>query len=259
MAHSIRIGTSGYVYDHWRGCIYPEGLPPRRWLAWYAGYFDCVELNTTFYRLARPGNAAVWAATVPSGFRFAVKGSRFLTHMRKLLDREVGVQRFFDSIVGLGRRRGPVLWQLPARMKRDAARLDGFLSAMPRGKYAVEFRDMDWLHESVLDVLDRHGAALVMHDLLETKWPADPPGRFVYRRFHGATGAYRGCYSNAQLRVAARWIEQQTREAWVFFNNDEGGHAFRNALALKSLALGAPRPLQPSALQEDQRGSAFSF
>lgn len=236
----FHIGTSGFSYKHWLGTIYPEGLPAKRHLAWYAQFFDCVELNMTFYRLPKPGVAAHWHQEVPREFRFAVKGSRWLTHIKRLLDRKEGVHRFLESVEDLKEKRGPILWQLPPKFRCDVGRLDAFLGALPGLPHAVEFRDASWMNNQVFDLLDRHGAALVVHDLLDARWPSDLPGRFVYRRFHGATGKYSGNYSDGQLRAAARWLEKQDRDAWAFFNNDIGGHAFRNALQLKAYVEGSP-------------------
>ena len=237
----LHIGTSGYSYNHWRnGVVYPPRLPAHAWLPWYTRFFDCVELNATFYRLPPEGAAESWSDAVPPGFRFAVKGSRFLTHMKRLLDREVGVNRFFDAIDGLGAKRGPILWQLPRQMKPDTLRLAAFLDAMPDGQYAFEFRNADWLSDGVLQVLSDHDTALVIHDQLDVDWPWPPPGPFVYWRFHGTHTLGSGRYDPGTLKRAARRLEQLDQDAWVFFNNDLGGHAFYNALELKELVFGTP-------------------
>ena len=131
----IRVGTSGYLYRHWRGVLYPDRLPQRLWLPEYARSFDTVELNATFYRLPTPEAVDRWRALVPDGFTFAVKGSRYLTHMKRLLDAGTGLRRFFRPVSRLGEALGPVLWQLPPRMKPDAARLDRFLSRAPAGRH----------------------------------------------------------------------------------------------------------------------------
>lgn len=231
----FRVGTSGYSYPHWRRLFYPEGLAAEHWLAFYARTFDCLELNTTFYRLPAPHAVERWEAEVPERFRFAVKGSRYLTHLRRLTDRERGVRRFFDALAPLGPKRGPVLWQLPPTFSADAERLEAFLSALPVGDYALEVRHPSWLCDEVYRVLERHRTALVLHDAMEAAWPWPPPGPFLYGRFHGTTGRYAGRYGRARLRRVARRIQELGREAWLFFNNDTGGHAVRDALELVDL------------------------
>lgn len=240
---AIRIGTSGYQYRHWRGVLYPEGLPARAWLPRYAEMFDTVELNATFYRLPSADAVDRWRALAPPRFTFAVKGSRYLTHMKRLLDAGEGLGRFFAPVLRLGPKLGPVLWQLPPRMKRDAARLDRFLAAMPRGlRCAVEFRDEDWYADEVCDVLDRHGAAFCEHDNVKRP-PPRLTGGWRYLRFHGTTGRYSGRYGAAALRpVAEDLLDFRHRgDAWVYFNNDLGGHAVRDALDLLAL-VGEERP-----------------
>lgn len=251
----LRIGTSGWVYPHWRGVLYPPRLPARLWLPTYARLFDTVELNATFYRLPRPGNAAAWAAQVPDGFRFAAKGSRFLTHMKQLLDVGRGLDRFFAGIADLGPNLGPVLWQLPARMKPNPQRFQTFLAALPRGDHAFEFRNADWLVRPIIDAIVRAGGALVVHDLLDVRWPWPPPGRFVYLRFHGSGAKYGGRYGARGLKPWAAKLARLRRDRWVYFNNDLGGAAVHDALALREL-VGLPAPVREiggAAVRVDER------
>ena len=240
----LRIGTSGYAYKHWRPLLYPPGLGAARWLGRFALVFDTCELNATFYRLPTEKAVAGWREQTPPDFLFAAKGSRYLTHMKRLLDRGPGVRKFFGQLEGLGDKLGPVLWQLPPRFGADAARLDAFLRALPRGiRNAVEFRDPSWYSREVCDVLDAHGAAFCEHDLL----PLRPPrltGGFRYLRFHGATGKYSGRYGKAALGAVARDLQATGRrglDAFVYFNNDLGGHAVKDALELLELT-GDERP-----------------
>jgi uncharacterized protein YecE (DUF72 family) len=239
---SLRVGTSGYQYAHWRGLLYPPGLAQRRWLTLYALLFDTVELNATFYRLPAPEAADRWRDQVPAGFLFAVKGSRYLTHMKRLLETGAGVRRFHRPIARLGEKLGPVLWQLPPRMKPDPARLDAFLSRLFPGRHAVEFRDAAWYTEETCAVLDRHGAAFCEHDRVQ----APPPrltGGWRYLRFHGPTGRYDGRYGERALAAVAdglRAWSRAGRDAFAYFNNDVGGHAVHDARTLLAL-LGAPR------------------
>jgi len=234
----IRIGTSGYVYQHWRGILYPKGLPSEEWLARYASVFDTVELNNTFYRLPTSKAVDGWRERSPRGFLFAVKGSRYLTHMKRLLDTGEGVRRFFDVVGRLGKKLGPVLWQLPPRWKPNPERLDGFLRALPkRIPMAFEFREPEWYSNEVCDVLDAHGAAFCEHDIIRLK-PPRLTGGFRYLRFHGATGKYQGRYKKSGLRPYARDLKAWAadgNDAYVYFNNDIGGHAIMDALDLLDL------------------------
>lgn len=237
VAADIHVGTSGYVYAHWKGLLYPPLLPPSLWLTLYAQLFRSLELNTTFYRLPPPDAAARWHDATPPGFTFAAKGSRFLTHMKRLLDTTTGPERFFERVAGLGDKLSVVLWQLPPKMKADPGRLDAFLAEQPAGlRHAVEFRDDRWYSNDVCRVLEKHGVAFCEHDLL----PLPPPrltAPFRYVRFHGGT-AHGGRYGRAGVRDAAvelaRWRDAGG-DAYVYFNNDVGGHALTDAITLMRL------------------------
>jgi uncharacterized protein YecE (DUF72 family) len=231
------------MYRHWRGLLYPEGLAQRRWLEQYVRVFDTVEMNATFYRLPAPETVESWRDTAPAGFTFAVKGSRYLTHLKRLLDAGQGLRRFYRPIARFGSKLGPVLWQLPPRFKLDLPRLDEFLSRLPAGRHAVEFRDPDWYTEATCDVLERHGAAFCEHDNLDRN-PPRLTGAFRYVRFHGTTGRYSGRYGREALRpYAESFLDAAARGvgSFVYFNNDVGGHAVRDALDLLGL-VGAERP-----------------
>jgi uncharacterized protein YecE (DUF72 family) len=231
------------MYRHWRGLLYPERLPQRLWLERYVRFFDTVEMNATFYRLPSKETVERWRDAAPRGFVFAVKGSRYLTHLKRLLDSGDGLRRFYEPVARFGPKLGPVLWQLPPQLKPDLPRLDAFLARLPAGRHAVEFRDPGWYTEETCDVLDRHGAAFCEHDNVRV----DPPrltGRFRYVRFHGTTGRYSGRYGGEALRpFAERYLESAARgrEVFVYFNNDIGGHAVHDALDLLAL-VGEERP-----------------
>jgi len=233
----ILVGTSGFIYPHWKGIFYPPDLPPRLWLERYASEFGTVELNTTFYRLPRPEAVDRWRVETPPGFVFAAKGSRFLTHMKRLLDPEPGLARYFGPVGRLQEKLAVVLWQLPPRWRANLARLEAFLAALPRGlRHAVEFRDESWYHEAVCALLDAHGAAFCEHDLI----PRAPPrltGGFRYVRFHGHTGKYQGRYGADALAPWARALARHGRrgDAYVYFNNDVAGHAVADARDLLAM------------------------
>jgi uncharacterized protein YecE (DUF72 family) len=239
----VRVGTSGYLYRHWRGVLYPERLAQRDWLPHYARFFDTVEMNATFYRLPTATSVARWRAIVPEAFTFAVKGSRYLTHLKRLLDADAGVAKFYEPVNELREKLGPVLWQLPPHMKPDLPRLDHFLSRLPAGRHAVEFRDEAWYSEETCDVLERHGAAFCEHDNVRRP-PPRLTGGFRYVRFHGTTGKYSGRYGPDALRpLTAEYLASASRgePVFVYFNNDLGGHAVHDALTMLAL-LGEERP-----------------
>jgi uncharacterized protein YecE (DUF72 family) len=244
---TIRIGCSGWVYRDWRGVLYPEGLPQRRWLERYAEVFDTVEVNATFYRLAKPATVERWIAETPDDFAFTVKASQYLTHFARLRDLERGVQRFYDGIAPLAAspKLACVLWQLPERFPRDDARLAAALdavTALPPGRHAWEFRHPTWFAPDVLEALRWHGAPLVIGHHPQRPWvplhavTASP----AFVRLHFGARGRRGNYSDRELRewaVRLRALAEQA-DVLVYLNNDWEGFAVRNARALKRL-LGA--------------------
>lgn len=235
----LRIGTSGYQYDHWRGAFYPEALPKKRWLQHYMREFDTLELNSTFYRLPSPEVFTSWRLQAPDGFLYAVKMSRFATHMKHLRDPEQTIERFMAAAQNLGPTLGPLLVQLPPHWRADPARLDAFLDAMPRtARVAVEVRHSSWLVREVYRVLESHGAALVMHDLLPLH-PRVLTTDWTYLRFHGASpAAHDGAYDETPLANESRWIASTLRDGvdvHAYFNNDVGGHAVRDAIRLRTM------------------------
>jgi len=256
----IHLGTSGFVYDDWRNLFYPKGLPTRQWLDHYSRVFSTVEVNATFYRLPTASTVDGWRQGTPRGFRFAAKGSRYLTHMKRLTDPGPGIKRYFDLILGLGKKLSVVLWQLPPQMnKADPDRLEQFLGKLPQGdlRHAVEFRSPNWYIGDVCEVLEAHRAAFCEHDLVRLR-PPRITGGFRYLRFHGATGKYRGRYGKRALRPFARDLLAWRGDAYVYFNNDHFGHAIRDALDLSDLlgdplhcgdAVRDPRRSRPAAVE----------
>jgi uncharacterized protein YecE (DUF72 family) len=236
----VRIGTSGWHYDHWRGPFYPEGLPTGRMLEHYRRHFDTVELNTTFYRLPPKAGVRAWRDGVSGRFVFAAKGSRFITHMKKLKDPRPALRRYFAHTGLLGRKLGPVVFQLPPRWGLDLARFEAFLRALPPGhRYSFELRDPSWHVEEVYRLLRRRRAAFCLFDLAGFEAPDVVTADFVYVRLHGpGPGRYQGSYSDAALGEWARRIQGWTRagrRVYVYFDNDQAAYAVRNALVLKAL------------------------
>ncbi len=232
----LRIGCSGWQYRHWRGNFYPQELPVARWFLHYASRFDTVELNNSFYRLPDRETFARWRAAAPPGFLFAVKASRYLTHMKKLKDAAEPLARMFKNVRGLGRRLGPVLYQLPPHWARDVGRLDRFLDLIPRDVLqAIEFRDPSWYADEVYETLERHHVALCLHDMKGSASGRLIAGPFLYVRFHGSGPRYGGRYPDSVLADWAQWLTEQRssgRAIYAYFNNDVGGHAPRDAARL---------------------------
>jgi len=238
-----RVGCSGWNYASWRGRFYSREMPAARWLEYYATKFDTVEINNTFYRLPDRSTFAAWRTTVPSHFLFAVKASRFLTHMKRLLDPKEPIARLFASVAGLARQRGPVLYQLPGTLTIDLPRLDRFLRLLPRGSsdsrlHVVEFRDPSWYIGETFELLTRRRVALCLHDKLGSAISEPFVGPFVYVRFHGTSGRYHGSYSRRQLDRWAHLLADQLREGrrvFAYFNNDPDAVATANALTLREM------------------------
>ncbi len=236
-APRIHIGCSGWQYRHWRGDFYPASLPASRWLEYYASRFPTVELNNSFYRLPEAETFATWRQRVPRDFVFAVKASRYLTHLKKLKDPKDPLAWFFTRAAHLGRHLGPVLYQLPPRFPRNLERLETFLRELPkRRQHAIEFRDVTWYTDDVLECLERHRVALCLHDMGGSATDRIATGPFRYVRLHGPQ-RYAGRYTDRALAAWAEWCvaEQHDGHAvFVYFNNDVGGHAPRDAVRLRT-------------------------
>jgi uncharacterized protein YecE (DUF72 family) len=231
---AVRIGTSGYQYNEWRGGFYPEGLPKRKWFDHYAGVFDTVEINNTFYGLPETDRFDEWRERAPEGFLYALKYNRYATHRKRLRDPEGALGEFLPRAERLGSRLGPILVQLPPRWHADPERLRAFLEAAgSERRWAIEFRDPDWLRDEIYDLLHAHNAALVIHDLIEDH-PIETPSMWVYLRFHGKDYAHG--YSPQALTAWAERIASwrvEGRDVYAYFNNDVGGHAPRDAQDLR--------------------------
>jgi uncharacterized protein YecE (DUF72 family) len=239
----VHVGCSGWQYKHWRGDFYPAALPVSRWLEYYAERFNTVEINNSFYRLPPPETFDTWRRRVPRAFVYAVKASRFLTHMKKLKDPEPALERLFAGAIRLRGSLGPVLYQLPPHWSVNLPRLDAFLAALPRRRrHVMEFRDPSWYLDAVYDTLSRHGVALCLHDMKGSETPRAMVGPFVYVRFHGPS-KYSGSYQDDQLAGWAEWCAARMAEGipvYAYFNNDAGGHAPRDAVRFRHLVSPGP-------------------
>jgi uncharacterized protein YecE (DUF72 family) len=232
------IGTSGWNYRHWRGVFYPRELPSSAWLAYYARHLDTVEINYSFYRVPKPENFAAWREQTPPGFCFAVKGNRFITHLKRLREPAEPLERFFTSTAPLGDRAGPILWQLPPQFHCDLSRLATFLAALPAAyRHAFEFRHDSWYVEPVYRALAAHDAALCLADRGGSTTPLVRTATWVYVRFHGGQGEG-WAYLDDQLATWAERIARYRAEAstvYAYFNNDPHGHAIADARRLAGL------------------------
>ncbi len=234
----VRIGCSGWNYDDWRGPFYPRGEPRRRWLELYAERFDTVEVNATFYRLPSREATASWVRQTGEEFVFAVKASRYLTHVKRLADTDEGIRRFCERLEPLleAGRLGPVLWQLPETFHRDDARLSQWLQALPQGPHTIEFRHPSWFDTAVLDELRRHGVALTIGDHPKRPFQSyEATAGWRYVRFHYGARGRDGNYSATELDQWAHRIAgwRRSHEVYAYFNNDWRGFAPANALELK--------------------------
>jgi uncharacterized protein YecE (DUF72 family) len=235
----VRIGCSGWNYKHWRERVYPGGLPPRRWLQHYATLFDTVEVNSTFYRLPTRSAVANWVAESPPDFLFAVKASRYLTHIKRLGGLADGVRVFYERIEPLvgSPKLGPVLWQLPQSVHRNDERLAAALGHLPPGRHCFEFRHESWFTDDVYALLREHGAALVIGDSPKRPFQThELTADWTFVRFHHGQRGRNGNYSERELAEWAERIERWRRhvDVYAYFNNDWEGYAVKNGIWLKN-------------------------
>ncbi len=235
----IRIGTSGWHYWHWAGLFYPEDLPKSDWLKFYAKSFDTVELNNTFYHLPKPSSVKTWYKQTPKNFLYAVKASRYITHIKRLKDISEELNLFYRTIAPLKSKLGPILFQLPPSFKKNLKRLEDFLKLLPKRKLAaVEFRNDSWYTQDTYDLLNEYNVSFCTHDLPGLESPRIVTGPLIYLRFHGTESRYAGNYSNAALRNYADWLKENfntVKGVYVYFNNDYNAFAITNAKQLKEM------------------------
>ena len=238
MAFHYHIGTSGWHYDHWRDIFYPAKLTRAKWLEFYAGHFTTVELNNSFYRLPSETAFANWYNSSPPDFTFAVKVSRFITHIKRLKNSEEALDNFINRAKILGDKLGPLLYQLPPNMHRHDEVLESFLSNLPRGiRHVFEFRHHSWLEEKVFAILRKYNVGLCVFDMPFLSCPLVATTDFAYIRFHGSGELYSSCYSDEELADWAKKLADlaaNLEAVYIYFNNDVEGFAVRNAKTLRS-------------------------
>ena len=238
MGYKIFIGTSGWSYKHWRGVFYPKDLPADRWFEYYCRYFQTVEINNSFYHLPKIKTFKTWYAKAPKDFVFSVKGSRFITHMKKLKEPRKSVKKFLTHASYLKEKLGPVLFQLPPRWGVNIERLSTFIKSLPGNlKFVFEFRGNSWFNKRIFELLNKEEQAFCAHDMRGIDCPRLMTDKLAYIRFHGTTRIYGGKYSRKQLQDWASFIRRCAKkgEVYVYFNNDAQGYAISNALMLKKI------------------------
>jgi uncharacterized protein YecE (DUF72 family) len=235
----VHVGTSGWNYDHWKEVFYPSDLSSDRWLRFYGNSLQSVEINNSFYSLPEEKTFENWREETPEDFIFAVKASRYITHMKKLKEPVEAVRRFMDRVDVLDEKLGPLLFQLPPRWRCNPERLDSFLELLPRNhRYSFEFRDRSWFREEVYDILRTHGVALCIYQLSGFLSPKELTADFTYIRLHGPGVAYEGSYNTETLAGWADALSSWSRRGvpvYCYFDNDQRGYAVQNALQLQAM------------------------
>jgi uncharacterized protein YecE (DUF72 family) len=235
----LYIGTSGWVYHHWRGIFYPEGLAQAKWLEFYNQHFTTVELNNSFYHLPSEKAFAAWRERSPEDFVYAVKVSRLITHLKKLRNVEGALENFLSRAKILGGKLGPLLYQLPPNMPRNDRVLEAFLQLLPPGlSHVFEFRHESWFDEEVFALLKEHNIGFCVYDMPDFTTPVVATADFAYIRFHGSGELYGSCYSDAELEVWPKRIAELGRgltAVYIYFNNDAEAFAVSNAKTLAEL------------------------
>ncbi|MBS1565184.1 MAG: DUF72 domain-containing protein [Bacteroidetes bacterium] len=235
----VYIGTSGWHYKHWKQVFYPPDLPEADQLAYYAQFFGTVEINNSFYMLPDRKTFTAWKKATPPGFFFSVKGSRFITHMKKLKADKASVKKFMSHAGGLGEKLGPVLFQLPPRWRVNVERLREFLQRLPHDhRYAFEFREHSWYTKEVYQALEQYNCAFCIYELEHHLSPLEVTASYIYVRLHGPGNKYQGSYPDSTLRTWARRIKKWRaagKDVYVYFDNDQAGYAVTNAKRLRTM------------------------
>ena len=235
----IYIGTSGWCYESWKAIFYPEDIGGRERLKFYSGHFNTVEINSSFYHLPKAGTFSGWAEKTPGSFRFTVKASRYITHIKRLKDCSDAVKKLTDSASNLGVKLALLLFQMPANLKKDKERFISFLDILPsRYRYVFEFRDEGWFSDDIYSLLDERGCGIAISSSPEFPFHEVVTGKICYIRLHGSTSLYRSKYSDHELSEFAGIIGKYNKKGcitFVYFNNDAHGYAVENALTLKRI------------------------
>jgi len=233
----VRIGTSGWTYPHWQGIFYPDKWPKSRWLEYYAGHFDTVELNASFYRLPHSATFENWKAKTPDRFLWSVKASKYLTHTQRLRNPAEPLDRLYRASAGLGKKRGVILFQLPPSLAFDEAEFRSFCEVLdPKVRHALEIRHPSWINDRVFGLLSTWNIALCVADTAG-RYPFSEAmtADFAYVRLHGSRKLYASEYAEEELQTWTEKVHQWNRDTFVYFDNDFEGHAVKNAQRLKQI------------------------
>ncbi len=238
------IGTSGWNYPNWaKGVFYPKGLSQSKWLQYYTKSFNCVELNVTFYRLVQKKTFQNWYRRTPKDFSFVAKGSRFITHIKKLKQAKDALNLFIDNVIELKEKLAAILWQLPPGFKKDLLRLESFLKLIKNSKIrqAFEFRNESWFDKEVYTLLKKYNACLCIAHSARFPCLREVTSNFLYLRFHGGESLYSSNYSDRELKEWVKFAKSfsasggRNKDIFAFFNNDTYGYAVKNALRFREL------------------------
>ncbi len=235
----VYIGTSGWNYKHWKGNFYPEDLRQKNWLGFYADKLKTVEINNSFYRLPDKKTFKSWKDNTPKNFIFSVKGSRYITHMKKLKEPKQSSKKLFTRVKHLKKKLGPILFQLPPRWKFNRERFEKFLKVLPeKYRYTFEFREKSWWNDETLELLKKYNAAFCIYELAGTLTPKEVTADFVYIRLHGPGDKYQGNYSKKQLSgwagAVSTW-QRKNKDVYLYFDNDDSGYAVKNAMEIQKM------------------------
>jgi uncharacterized protein YecE (DUF72 family) len=235
----IYVGTSGWNYPHWKEVFYPQGLPQAKWLQHYVKFFNCVELNVTFYRLVKKETFQNWRKRTPDDFYFVAKGSRFITHIKKIKDIKQPLDLFIDNASGLKDKLASVLWQLPPSFKKDIKRLESFFKLLKKTdiRHSFEFRNDTWFDKEVYQLFKEYNFCLCIAHSPRFPCHKVVTADFLYLRFHGGKSLYSSNYSDKELKDWARFAREfkRNKDIFTFFNNDARGYAVKNALRFREL------------------------
>jgi len=235
----IFVGTSGWNYAHWaQGVFYPEGLSQGKWLEYYTKFFNCVELNVTFYRLVQKKTFQNWYQRSPKDFSFVAKGSRFITHIKKIRGVKESLNLFIDNVIELKEKLAAILWQFPPSFKKDLKRLEPFLKLLKNTKFrqVFEFRNESWFNQEVYRLLREYNACLCIAHSNRFSCIKEVTADFLYLRFHGGESLYSSNYSDKELKEWTDFAKgYKNKDIFAFFNNDACGYAIKNALRFREL------------------------
>jgi len=236
---NVFIGTSGWHYKHWKGTFYPGDIKDSEQLSYFIQKFKTVELNNSFYRLPAIETFRNWYQATPHDFIFSVKGSRYISHLKKLILDKQAVDEFLDHVAHLKEKLGPILFQLPPRWEVNVERLSTFVSYLPKNqRFTFEFRNPTWYTEDIYQVLRQHHCAFCIYELAGHQSPEMVTADFIYIRLHGPGNKYQGNYTDKSLKNWAKeckcW-QREGKDVYVYFDNDQAGYAAFNAQRLIEL------------------------